>query len=107
MITISKKIYYNQHDIIGEIRNRTDCSTNDIRKIINTLGEVVKDKFGDGEDFVEIKIFPGLKVTSKKIPSEQSPSVNLGLNSKNTYAFVLSSYFTDDFKRKIRASYIN
>lgn len=52
------------------------------------------------DSFVELKLFPGLKVTSKYIPSEQSVSKNL--NIKSGYSIFMSSVFTDDFRKQVR-----
>ena len=95
-----EKIYYNQKNIIDEIHKDTGCSTYEISKVLNSLGNVVKDKFSDSDDYVEIKIFPGLKVASKYIPSEQSVSKRLNIDSEES--LFLSAYFTDDFRKKVR-----
>ena len=64
---------------------------------------MVRDKFSDEDNFVELKIFPGLKVSSKYLFPEQSKS---NLNMQNTeYVLSLSSIFTDDFRKKIRESH--
>ena len=94
------KTYYNQKDIINSIHDDTGCSILDITKILNSLGSVVKDKVSDSNNYVEIKLFPGLKVTSRFIPSEQSVSKRLNINSK--YSMFLNANFTDDFKKQIR-----
>ena len=95
-----EKIYYNQKNIIDEIHKDTGCSIYEISKVLNSLGNVVKDKFSDSDDYVEIKIFPGLKVTSKYIPSEQTVSKRLNIDSEES--LFLSAYFTDDFRKKVR-----
>lgn len=61
---------------------------------------MVKDKFSDCNDKVEIKIFPGLKVTSKCIPSDESVSKRLNIKSK--CSIFMSAIFTDDFRKKVR-----
>lgn len=61
---------------------------------------MVKDKFSDKNNYVEIKLFPGLKVTSKFIPSEQTVSKNLNINTEES--LFLSASFSDDFRKKIR-----
>ena len=68
---------------------------------MNVLSDVVKEKFSD-IDNVEIKIFPGLKVTSKHIPSEQFDSHLKDVNISSDYILKLSAYFTRDFKNKIK-----
>lgn len=95
-----EKTYYNQKFIINEICKDTGCSIYEISKILNSLWKVVKDKFSDSDNYVEIKLFPGLKVTSKFIPSEQSVSKRLNINSEES--LFLSASFTDNFKKKIR-----
>ena len=86
----------------NEISYKTGCSNNEIIRILNSLGDVVKDKFSDKDNYVEVKLFPGLKVTSRYIPPEQSKS-NLYENIGNLdYVLNLSSTFTDDFRKKIR-----
>lgn len=64
---------------------------------------MVKDKFSDKDNFVEIKLFPGLKVTSRFIPSEQS--VSKRLNIESNYSVFMSATFTDDFRKKVRESH--
>lgn len=61
---------------------------------------MVKDNLSDRNDFVEMKLFPGLKITSSHIPLEQSKSNLNNINSDSIWK--LSVYFTDDFKRKVR-----
>lgn len=70
-------------------------------KILNSLGDVVKDKFSDKDEYVEIKLFPGLKVTSRYIPPEESKS-NLDI-SKLEYILRLNATFSDHFRKDIRA----
>lgn len=94
--------YFRQSDLADEIGNKINCSTTDVLKVLNTLGDVVKDKFSDEDKSVTIKIFPGLKVTSRKILPEQSKS-NLELNSD--YVFKTTAKFSDDYKKKIRELY--
>lgn len=101
-ITIQKieKTYYNQKNVISEIHNRTGCSPNEIAKVLNSLGDFVKEKFSDKDDYVEIKLFPGLKVTSKYITPEQSKS-NLDISGLH-FVLSLSAAFSDYFKKEIR-----
>ena len=61
---------------------------------------MVKDKFSDSNNYVEIKLFPGLKVTSRFIPSEQTVSKRLNIDSEES--LFLTASFTDDFRKKIR-----
>ena len=100
-ITIQEeKTYYNQKCVIDEIHKDTGCSVYEISKILNSLGNVVKDKFSDSDDCVEIKLFPGLKVTSRYIPSEQFTS-NLGISNMNSI-LILNAEFSKNFKNKIK-----
>lgn len=100
-ITIQQeKKYYNQKDIISEIHNQTNCSTNDITRILNSLSNIIKEKFSNVDDYIEIKLFPGLKVTSKYVSSNNS--VSKRLNIKSDYSIFMSAIFTDDFRKKIR-----
>ena len=69
-------------------------------KILNSLGNVVKDKFSDSDDYVEIKLFPGLKVTSKYIPPEQSKS-NLDISHVD-FVLSLNASFSDRFRNEVR-----
>ena len=102
MFIQEKKTYYNQNDIAYEISNRVGCSTKYAFDLLSVLGDVVKDKFSDENKYVELKLFPGLKVTSEFIPPEQSKS-NLNIKTDNlNYILKLSSNFTDDFRRKVR-----
>lgn len=67
---------------------------------MNALGNVVKDTFSDSDDYVEIKLFPGLKIASKYIPPEQSKS-NLDISGLD-FVLSLSATFSDYFKKEIR-----
>lgn len=61
---------------------------------------MVKDIFSDSEGFVTIKLFPGLKVTSRHIPPEQSRS---NINITNTdFILKLNASFSKHFRNKIR-----
>lgn len=61
---------------------------------------MVKDKFSDKDNYVEIKLFSGLKVTSRYIPPEESKS-NLDI-SKLEYVLRLNATFSDRFRKDIR-----
>ena len=61
---------------------------------------MVKDKFSDSDDYVEIKLFPGLKVTSRYIPPEQFTS-NLGISNMDS-VLMLNAEFSKTFKNKIK-----
>ena len=100
-----EKIYYNQKNVIDEIHKDTGCSIYEISKILNSLGNMVKDKFSDSNNYVEIKLFPGLKVTSRFIPSEQTVSKRLNIDSEES--LFLTASFTDDFRKKIRKQHKN
>ena len=78
----------------------TGCSIDEISKVLNSLGNVVKDKFSDSDDYVEIKLFPGLKVTSRYIPPEQFTS-NLGISNMDS-VLMLNAEFSKNFKNKIK-----
>lgn len=78
----------------------TGCSIDDISKVLNSLGNVVKDKFSDSDDYVEIKLFPGLKVTSRYIPPEQSKS-NLDISNVD-FVLSLNASFSDRFRNEVR-----
>ena len=92
--------------MIDEIHNRTGYSTNDVSRILNSLGDVVKDKFTDKDDYVEIKLFSGLKVTSRYIPLEQS-NLNLCNNGTITsdYLLYLNGEFSNRFKNEIKETH--
>ena len=66
---------------------------------------MVKDKFSDSNNYVEIKLFPGLKVTSRFIPSEQTVSKRLNIDSEES--LFLTASFTDEKKKKIRKQHKN
>ena len=72
---------------------------------MNSLGNVVKDKFSDSDDCVEIKLFPGLKVTSRYIPPEQSKS-NLDIYNLD-FVLSLNATFSDRFRKEIREKHKN
>ena len=100
-----EKKYYNQKNVISEIHNVTGCSIDEISKVLNSLGNVVKDKFSDSDDYVEIKLFPGLKVTSRYIPPEQSKS-NLDISNLD-FVLSLNATFSDRFRKEIREKHKN
>ena len=100
-----EKKYYNQKNVISEIHNVTGCSIDEIAKVLNSLGNVVKDKFSDSDDYVEIKLFPGLKVTSRYIPPEQSKS-NLDISNLD-FILSLNATFSDRFRKEIREKHKN
>ncbi len=102
MSTIKQeKNYYNQKFVISEIHNKTGYSTNDIAKILNSLSDVIKDKFSNTDDYVEIKLFPGLKVASEYIPPEQSKS-NLNISNQD-FILRINATFSDYFRKEIRS----
>ena len=94
------KKYYNQKNVINEIHHKTGCPVNDIAKILNSLGDVVKDKCSGLDDYVEIKLFPGLKVTSRHILPQESKS-NLDV-SACSFILSLNAAFSDYYKQEIR-----
>ena len=97
-----EKKYYNQRFIINQIQNDTGCSARDIGRILSSLRDLVKDKLSDSEDS-ELKIFPGLKVTSRYIPTEQS---NLNFCNNGTinsdFLLYLNGEFSHRFKEEIK-----
>lgn len=96
-----RKIYNQQH-LIDFIRRDTGCSAKDISKILLSLRSLVKDKLSDCEDS-ELKIFPGLKVTSRYIPTEQS-NLNLCTNGaiNSNFLLYLNGEFSHRFKNEIK-----
>lgn len=95
-----EKVYYNQKSIISEIHNRTNCSIYEISLILNSLENIVKDKFASNKDYVEIKLFPGLKLISKQVPQQQFKS-NLGILNTSP-VLILCAEFSRSFKDKIK-----
>ena len=83
-----------------EIQNITGYPISEINQIIYSLGDVIKDKIGNGESNVEIKVFPGLKILSRYLLPSESKS-NLP-NDNIDYVLNITSNFTDDFRKKIR-----
>lgn len=73
---------------------------------MNSLGSVVKDKFGDRNNYVEIKLFPGLKVTSRFIPFEQAQSNLKGYINNHDMLF-LSADFSRNFKDSVKELHNN
>ena len=69
---------------------------------------MVKDKFSDKDKYVEIKLFPGLKVTSRYIPLEQSSlnSCNNGMITSD-YLLYLDGEFSNRFKNEITEKHKN
>lgn len=87
------------------ISGKLDCSTSDVMNYLYTLGDTVKDIVSDG-NYNEIKIFPGLKVTSRFIPIEQSKANNIK-NQNTNYSISISPKISDDFRDKVRQCYEN
>ena len=96
------KQYYNQRFVINQIQHDTGCSARDVTKVLTSLRDLVKDKLSDSDDS-ELKIFPGLKVTSRYIPTEQS---NLNFCNNGTissdYLLYLNGEFSHRFKDEIK-----
>lgn len=63
------------------------------------------DKFSDKDDYVEIKLFPGLKISSQYILPEQSKS-NLDISNLN-FILRLNAIFSDRFKKNVRILHDN
>ncbi len=94
------RTYYNQKNIINELHHKTGYPANDIAKILNSLGDVVKDKCSGHDNYVEIRLFPGLKVTSRLIPPQESKS-NLNV-SGCSFILSLNAAFSDYYKQELR-----
>lgn len=74
-----------------------------ITNVLNSLRNVVKDKLGDMDCDVEIKLFPGLSVTSKCIPLEQTNIKPVNNNATDSaYLLCVGSKISDRFKREIK-----
>lgn len=81
----------------------TGCSIRDVKNVLSSLRNVVKDKLGDLDNEVEIKLFPGLCVTSKCIPLEQTKHKSVNENvADSTYLLSVRSKISDRFKREIK-----
>lgn len=75
----------------------------DVTNVLSSLRNVVKDKLGDLDNEVEIKLFPGLSVTSKCIPFEQRKIKSVNDNiADSTYLLCVGSRVSDRFKREIK-----
>ena len=96
---ISNKKYYNQDSVIRQVMERTNYPYKEIYSIMNTVGDVIVDTFVQDEN-VEIKLFPGLKLNSRYIQTDQTVSKNLDINSK--YSLFMSATLSDYFKKKVR-----
>lgn len=92
--------YCNQKVIISEIHKKTGFPSHDISVILNALGNVVKEMLGHGSHGVEIKPFPGLKLSSCYLTPEQSKS-NLDLKRAD-FVLRLDASFSDYFRKEIR-----
>lgn len=90
---------YSQKEIINIISRDTGCSIRDITKVLNSLCQVVKNKFSDNDHFVEMKLFPGLKVSAKYVPANQS---NLSDYIQSGDMLFLSAEFSRRFKDSVR-----
>lgn len=80
----------------------------DIKNVLNSLRNVVLDKFSDADDYVKIKIFPGLAISSKFVSSDES-NLNICKNEKFTSDFILymSSEFSSRFRNEIKSNHKN
>lgn len=71
-------------------------------EVLNGIRNVILEKFGNRYDCVEIKLFPGLKISSKYISSKDS---NLSLcksgDIKSDMLLYLNSDFSKNFKNEI------
>lgn len=83
-----------------EIQNITGYPISEINQVLYSLGDLVKNKVGNEEKIIEMKIFPGLKITSRYLSPSESKS-NLP-NQNVSYILNITCNFTDDFKKKIR-----
>lgn len=102
-----EKKYYSQIDVAYKIKLKTGQNISDIICVLKSLEEVIKDIFSDANNYVEIKLFNGFKMSAKYMSPKQSKS-NLIKNIKDLkYVLNLSSVFTDDFRRKIRELHKN
>ena len=97
----NQKKYYNQQEIIHEINKKTKYPTHEITKILNSLGDIVKDKFTDNDSYIEIKLFKGLKIAIKVVPTEKSVSKRLGNFIKSDTSMIISANFSDSFRKEI------
>lgn len=74
-----------------------------VTSVLSSLRNVVKDKLGDLDCEVEIKLFPGLSVTSKCIPLEQTNIKPVNDNvADSAYLLCVGSKISDRFKREIK-----
>ena len=75
----------------------------DVTNVLGSLRNVVKDKLGDLDSEVEIKLFPGLSVTSKCIPLE-STKYNLSKNTiiNTDHLLHVGGRFSNRFKKEIK-----
>ncbi len=96
-------VYYSQKYLINEIHNRTGYPVRDINNIFGSLRNVVRDKLSDSSVDVEIKLFPGLSVTSRHIPLDRSVTNLCNKDAINSdYLLYLNGRFSDRFKKEIR-----
>ena len=85
-------IYYSQKNIIDLLHSLTGYSINEITEILNSLGYIVKDKISNSDNSVDLKIFPGMKISSTFSPARRSGEISLSLQAQ----------FSDSFKKEIR-----
>lgn len=101
-INITK--YYNQDDIIKYIADYTGFQKEDVKQILNSLSEVVREKLSDGEN-TKVKFFPGLTLSSEFIPIEKSVSnLNEYISSD---VLKLSANFSKCFRDDLRQLHNN
>lgn len=94
--------YYNKEDIADEVCNKTNLAKSDVLKIINSLGEVVKEKCANEYDLVEIKLFNGFKISSNFVNIDDSRLKSLKKYVSTNDVLQLKACFNDRFKKDVR-----
>lgn len=88
--------------MIDTVSDETGFSKTCVSEILNGIRNVVLEKFGNSYDCVEIKLFPGLKISSKYISSKDSKlSLCKSGNIKSDTLLYLNSDFSKNFKNEI------
>lgn len=70
----------------------TGYSIDEITEILNSLGYVIKEKISDQDDSVDLKIFPGMKISSTFLPAKRPGEISLSIQTQ----------FSDSFKKEVR-----
>ena len=74
----------------------------EISQIFSSLRKIVKKEFIESEDETELKIFPGLKLSAKKVPINDVSTLCTNGTIRNNFLLYLNGEFSKPFKDEIK-----